>query len=136
MDTVRLGIIGFGNQGGMYSRILAAGMVPGMTLGAICDVGAARREVAHEQYPDVPMFDDGDALLASDAVDAVVTTVPHYLHPEFAIKALTAGKHTLVDKPAGVYTKQVRVMNEFAATGLPPAYVPMLTHRPEDESHE
>jgi predicted dehydrogenase len=37
MDTVRLGIIGFGQQGGMYSRILAASMVPGMTLGAICD---------------------------------------------------------------------------------------------------
>ena len=116
MDTVRLGIIGFGNQGGMYSRILAASMVPGMSLGAICDAAPARREAAREQYPDVPVFDDIDALLAGGAVDAVVTTVPHYLHPEYAIKALTAGKHTLVDKPAGVYTKQVRAMNEFAAT--------------------
>ena len=116
MDTVRLGIIGFGQQGGYYSRILAAAMVPGMTLGAICDNDPARRHAARDQYPDVAVFDDVDALLASDGVDAVVTTVPHYLHPEFAIKALTAGKHTLVDKPAGVYTKQVRVMNEFAAT--------------------
>lgn len=116
MDTVRLGIIGFGNQGGMYSRLLAAAMVPGMTLGAICDAAPARRAAAHEQYPDVEIFEDIDVLLASDAVDAVVTTVPHYLHPEYAIKALTAGKHTLVDKPAGVYGKQVRVMNEFAAT--------------------
>ena len=116
MDTVRLGIIGFGQQGGYYSRILAAMMVPGMTLGAICDADPARREAAREQFPDVTVFDDVDALLASDAVDAVVTTVPHYLHPEYAIKALSAGKHTLVDKPAGVFTKQVRLMNEFAAT--------------------
>ena len=116
MDTVRLGIIGFGQQGGMYSRILAASMVPGMTLGAICDRDPAKRDAARALYPDVPVFDDIDGLLASDAVDAVVTTVPHYLHPEYAIKALGAGKHTLVDKPAGVYTKQVRAMNEFAAT--------------------
>lgn len=116
MDTVRLGIIGFGAQGGMYSRLLAASMVPGMTLGAICDTDAARRDAAREQFGDVAIFDDLDALLASDAVDAVVTTVPHYLHPEFAMRSLAAGKHILVDKPAGVYTRQVRVMNEFAAT--------------------
>jgi predicted dehydrogenase len=116
MDTVRLGIIGFGAQGGMYSRVLAAKMVPGMTLGAICDSDPARAALATEQYPDVPFFADADALLASDDVDAVVTTIPHYLHPKTAIKALAAGKHTLVDKPAGVYTKQVREMNEFAAT--------------------
>ncbi|MHB1008529.1 MAG: Gfo/Idh/MocA family protein, partial [Propionibacteriaceae bacterium] len=116
MDTVRLGIIGFGQQGGYYSRILAASMVPGMTLGAICDTDPAHRQAAQEQYPDVPVFDDVDTLLARDGIDAVVTTVPHYLHPEMAIKALSAGKHTLVDKPAGVYSKQVRLMNEFAAT--------------------
>lgn len=116
MDTVRLGIIGFGQQGGYYSRILAASMVPGMTLGAICDTDPSHRQAAQERYPDVPVFDDVDALLASDGIDAVVTTVPHYLHPQLAIKALTAGKHTLVDKPAGVYSKQVRLMNEFAAT--------------------
>jgi predicted dehydrogenase len=116
MDTVRLGIIGFGQQGGYYSRILAASMVPGMTLGAICDTDPAHRKAAQEQYPDVPVLDDVDALLGSDQIDAVVTTVPHYLHPQLAIKALTAGKHTLVDKPAGVYSKQVRLMNEFAAT--------------------
>ncbi|HET7725285.1 MAG TPA: Gfo/Idh/MocA family oxidoreductase [Propionibacteriaceae bacterium] len=116
MDTVRLGIIGFGQQGGYYSRILSSSMVPGMSLGAIADSDAKRRQTASEQYPDVPVYDDVDALLASDEVDAVVTTVPHYLHPQLAIKALTAGKHTLVDKPAGVYSKQVRLMNEFAAT--------------------
>lgn len=116
MDTVRLGIVGFGNQGGFYSRILAASMVPGMTLGAICDIDPARRDAAKELYPDAVLFEDIDSMLASDTIDAVVTTVPHYLHPEFAIKALTAGKHTLVDKPAGVYTKQVQVMNDFAAT--------------------
>ena len=55
-------------------------------------------------------------MVTSGKVDAVVTTVPHYLHPEMAIYALAHGVHVLVDKPAGVYAKQVREMNEFAAT--------------------
>src|SRR5699024_148516 len=38
-----------------------------------------------------------------------------YLHPEVGIDALRAGVHALVEKPAGVYTEQVRRLNEFAA---------------------
>ena len=49
-------------------------------------------------------------------VDAVVTTVPHYLHPEMGIEALKRDIHALLEKPAGVYTKQVKELNEFAAT--------------------
>ena len=48
-------------------------------------------------------------------MDAVVTTVPHYLHPEMGIAALKAGIHALVEKPAGVYTRQVAELNAYAA---------------------
>ena len=41
--NVRLGIIGFGAQGGMYAGLLADGKIAGMTLGAIADtLGVAR----------------------------------------------------------------------------------------------
>ena len=39
----------------------------------------------------------------------------HYQHPEIVIECLKRGIHVICDKPAGVYTKQVREMNEFAA---------------------
>ena len=39
---------------------------------------------------------------------------PHYFHPEIAMAAMEAGLNVLCDKPAGVYTKQVREMNECA----------------------
>jgi hypothetical protein len=38
--------------------------------------------------------------------------------------------------PSGVAPLLRELMNEYATTGLPPAYVPMLTKRPEDESDE
>ncbi len=112
---IRLGIIGLGAQGGMYAKFIADGMVPNMVIGAIADTDPQKAAAAAELYPDVPFFDDYRALLDSGAVDAIVTTVPHYLHPEIGIAALEQGVHALVEKPAGVYTKQVARLNEVAA---------------------
>jgi predicted dehydrogenase len=113
---VRLGIIGFGTQGSQYARLIAEGRVANIEVGAIADIDPARRELAAEQHPGATLFDDHLALLESGEVEAVVTTVPHYLHPVMGIQALERGIHVLVEKPAGVYTKQVRELNEFAAT--------------------
>jgi predicted dehydrogenase len=115
-NKLRLGIIGLGQQGGMYAKFITDGMVPNMVIGAITDTDPAKREIAAETYPGVPLFDDYVAMLDSGAIDAVVTCVPHYLHPEIGIAALKRDIHALVEKPAGVYTKQVKELNEFAAS--------------------
>lgn len=112
---VRLGIIGLGTQGSMYAQFIERrGLVPNMRVTAIADTDPAKASAAAEYG--VPFFPDYRSLLDSGEVDAVVTTVPHYLHPEIGIAALEAGIHALVEKPAGVYTKQVRELNDFAAT--------------------
>lgn len=114
--TVRLGIIGFGTQGSTYARFISEGKVPNMSIGAICDTDPAKREAASAALPDVPLCDDYVAMLESGDVDAIVTCVPHYLHPEMGIAALKHDVHALVEKPAGVYTKQVTELIDFAAT--------------------
>lgn len=112
-QKIRLGIIGLGAQGGYYAGFLAAGKVGNTVLAAICDTDETKRAVA-EGYS-VPFYTDYLAMLASGDVDAVVTTVPHYLHPEMAIAALEHGIHVLVEKPAGVYTGQVKKLLDLAA---------------------
>ena len=62
----------------------------------------------------VKVFDDGRKMIDSGSCDAVLVATPHYLHPEFVIYALEHGLHAISEKPAGVYTKQVREMNEAA----------------------
>lgn len=114
-SKVRLGIIGFGTQGSMYARFIKGDLVPNMEVTAIADIDPLKREDAADEYG-VPVFDDYRTMLTSGLVDAVVTTVPHYLHPEIGIAALRAGIHALVEKPAGVYTAQVRELNEVAAS--------------------
>lgn len=114
MDNVRMGIIGFGNMGTAHCKGLAAGKVSRMVLAAICDISEERRAEAKKCYPEVPVFSNVTELLQSHTVDAIEIAVPHYAHPEIAIEAFKAGVHVLVEKPAGVYTKQVLEMNKVA----------------------
>jgi predicted dehydrogenase len=110
---VRLGIVGLGAQGGMYARLVSQGKIEGMSIGAICDVDPERLEAAASYG--APVFADYTEMIQSGTVDAVVTTLPHFLHPEVAIAALEQGLHVLVEKPAAVYTKQVNDLIDAAA---------------------
>lgn len=115
MDQVRLGIIGIGNMGSDHAKSLAAGKVPDILLTAVADRREARRRWARENLPgDILIFEEGTDLIADDTCDAVLIAVPHYQHPGLAIAAFASGRHVLCEKPAGVYTKQVREMNEAA----------------------
>ena len=120
MDKVRYGIIGVGSQGGFYAQYLTGGMAmrgaapTNAVLGALCDIDPEKKTMCEIMYPEVPFFTDYKEMIDSGLVDAVVTTVPHYLHPVMAIYAIEHGMPVLVEKPAGVYAKAVREMNECA----------------------
>ncbi|POH59916.1 Gfo/Idh/MocA family protein [Arthrobacter glacialis] len=128
-NKVRLGIIGLGQQGGAYAKFITSGLVPNMVIGAITDIDPAKRELATETYPDVKVYDDYLTMLDSGDVDAVVTCVPHYLHPEMGMETLKRNIHALVEKPAGVYTKQVAELNEFAASRPELSFAIMFNQR-------
>jgi predicted dehydrogenase len=114
--TVRLGIVGFGNQGSLYARLIADGQVPRMLLTAVAETDPVRRAAVASRHPGVGVFEDYLAMLDSGLVDAVVTTVSHYLHAPMGIEALSRGIHVLIEKPAGVYTRQVQELNDVAAS--------------------
>ena len=115
MKEVRLGIIGIGGMGTNHANSLLKGMVPQIRLVAVADTSEARRDFAKKNFPpDIRIFADGRELIDSGVCDAVLIATPHYFHPEYVIYALEHGVHALSEKPAGVYTKQVREMNEVA----------------------
>lgn len=116
MDRVKVGIIGIGGMGSGHARVIANGDVPEMELMAVADLRESRREWAKENLPaKVRIFKDAESLLSSGCCEAVLIATPHYEHPRITIMALERGLHVLCEKPAGVYTKQVRQMNEAAA---------------------
>ena len=115
MKQVRFGIVGIGQMGGSHAEWLSQGKVKNATLAAVCDINPQKKEWASEKLPeDVKFFDNYIDMLDSGEIDAVLIATPHYDHPIIAMEALKRDLHTLVEKPAGVYTKKVREMNELA----------------------
>ena len=115
MSKVKIGIIGVGNMGTSHAQNIYEGKVPGAELEAVADIKPDRLKwVNNELGEDIKTYNDNDEFFADDNIDAVMIATPHYDHPPLAIKGFENDKHVLIEKPAGVYTRQVREMNEAA----------------------
>lgn len=116
MEFVRVGVIGIGNMGSSHALTLVKGQIEGAVLSAVCDARDSARVWAEQKLPEgITFYNDPSDMLQSGRVDAVIVATPHYHHAEQAIAAFESNIHVLIEKPAGVYTKQVREMNEAAA---------------------
>lgn len=115
MEKVKLGIIGAGNMGSGHISNILAGKTPEIELVAVADRREVRRAWVKETVPEnVKIFEEGTQLIECGLCDAVLIAVPHYQHPVLAKEAFAKGLHVMCEKPAGVYTKAVREMNEAA----------------------
>lgn len=114
IHPIRFGIIGMGNMGTSHAKSFLNGKVRGMRITAVADCTAEKLNWSKENLPWAKTYNSADELLDSGEVDAVIICTPHYSHPELVMKALEKGIHVVSEKPAGVYTKQVLEMNEFA----------------------
>ncbi len=114
MKKVKLGIIGIGNMGTTHSKNIMEGKCPQIELVAVADTNPDRLKWMEETYPEVQRFETAEAMLDSGLLDACLVAVPHYDHPHFAMDCFKRHIHVMVEKPAGVYTKQVREMNDMA----------------------
>ena len=118
MEKVRFGIVGAGNQGTYYANSLfKEGQIKNGVLTAVCDNRAVKLDAIKGKLADdsITYFSNYIEMLESGLCDAILVETPHYQHPEIVMESLKRGLHVICDKPAGVYTKQVREMNEFAA---------------------
>ena len=98
-SAVTVGLIGAGNRGPRVSRQMVKNT--GGRLAAICDLYDDKIKRAKEFIgaPDAKAYTDYEKLLASD-VDAVMISTPAFLHAEHFEKAVQAGKHIYIEKPA------------------------------------
>ena len=117
MEFVRYGIIGLGVQGSYYNKtIFDAGLAKDAKVVAMCDISEEKISEMKEETPnsDITYFTDYKEMLDSGLCDAVLIEVPHYQHCEMVIECLKRNINVICEKPAGVYTKEVKAMNEAA----------------------
>ena len=92
-------MIGMGNMGKFHADYLLAGKINRAELTAVCSTSPQKLE----KYKPLKIFSDGEKLIHSGGVDAVVIATPHYQHTSLGIAALNAGKHVMVEKPISAH---------------------------------
>jgi predicted dehydrogenase len=100
MNNVRLGIIGMGNIGKFHADYLLKGKVSRCELTAVC---SSDRAALGKNFPTLKIFGDGEQLIKSGEVDAVIIATPHLQHPALGIAAFENGVHALVEKPIAAH---------------------------------
>ena len=82
--------------------------------------------------PDLAVHDSYDALLADPRIDAVYVPLPNHLHVDWTLKALSAGKHVLCEKPITMQSAEFdALIAKRDATGLLAAEAYMIVHHPQ-----
>jgi len=103
-----------GNMGAAHAYCIANGEIKGLKLAAVCDINLQKTEVICKEHTELKAFCDYKKLLGSGDIDAVIIAVPHPLHAEIAMAALSQGLHVLLEKPADISVSRVKKLNELA----------------------
>lgn len=129
--TFRWGILG-------ASRFAAQHMGPaihaakGNELVAVATSSVSKAEPFQRIAPQISVFEDYDALLESDVIDAIYVPLPNHMHVPWSVKALEAGKHVLCEKPITLKADQFEhLISARDASGKHVAEALMIAHHPQ-----
>lgn len=116
MTHVKIGVIGTGAIAQAHLAAYAGN--PDAELVAVSDLNLDRATSAAEKYGAERAYGDPNELLADPEVDAVSICTWNDSHARWAIAALKAGKHVLVEKPmARTHAEAVEMEQAVAESG-------------------
>ena len=97
-NPLNVGLIGFGLAG----RVFHAPLIHANPDLRLTHIVQRHGDEAEKKYPQAKLLRDADELFSEKSIDLVVVATPNTSHFELAAKALSAGKHVVVDKPFAV----------------------------------
>ncbi len=107
-------------------------MAPNNRLAALATSDVAKAEPFLAIDSRLQVFDDYEALISSDDIDAVYIPLPNSMHVEWATKAAKAGKHVLCEKPIAMQASEIDDLIQLReATGVLIAEAYMIVHHPQ-----
>lgn len=97
MNELRIGVVGCGAIGRDHIRRINE-VIHGAHVTAVSDVFVEGGMKVAEQWG-AKFFSDGEELICSDIVDAVIITTLDQFHEQYAVAAIKAGKYVFCEKP-------------------------------------
>ena len=110
MNT-NVGIIGFGKMGKLHLRV-SRYMRDAKVVAVADPSGRALSAAAKEGIQ--ALYEDYDELLRRGDIDAVIITLPNFLHLQSVLAAVAAGKHVLVEKPLAMTSADCERIDDAA----------------------
>jgi scyllo-inositol 2-dehydrogenase (NADP+) len=101
---LRVGMAAFGMSGRVFHAPLITAH-PYMELAVIHERSTQKSK---ESYPDVTVAENYESMLADETLDLIVVNTPQHLHFDMCKKALSAGKHVVVEKPFTVTSQEAK----------------------------
>jgi predicted dehydrogenase len=111
----KLNIASIGAGGKAASDIRACARTENIV--ALCDVDEKRAEQTFQQYASLPKYKDFRVMLEKEHnnIDAVIVTIPDFMHATAAMWAMQRGKHVYVQKPLAHTIWECRMLADGAA---------------------
>src|SRR5581483_11482477 len=84
---------------------------------ALCDVDEKQAARKFKEYESVPKYKDFRKMLDKEGrnIDAVIVTIPDFMHATAALWCMERGKHVYVQKPLTRTIAEARMLTEAAA---------------------
>jgi predicted dehydrogenase len=128
---VRIGLIG---PGSFALRVLVPAFArAGARLELVGGGSGPSAESAQREFDFARVAPSADALIADEAVDAVVIATRHSTHADLTIRALDAGKHVFCEKPLALTRDELEAVlsaeeraDSVLAVGFNRRFSPML----------
>ncbi len=117
MSNINVGVVGYGYWGPNIVRNFFASN--GCTVKAVADGRPERLSALAKIFPSIQGVKDGNDIINSKEIDAVVVATPVFTHFALAKKALENGKHVLIEKPMTASVAEAdELINIAAKKGL------------------
>ena len=109
MNTIKIGFLGAGDVADLHAK--AVNSLPGAELKGLWSWNPEEGRVKAAQYG-CQTYKTAEELFQDQEIDAVFILTNMETHCELTVKAAEAGKHVLVEKPAGSSIEELEKMQQ------------------------
>ncbi len=104
--VIKTGVLSFGMSGSLFHCPFLKEH-EGFQLAGIVERTVKK---AHLIYPNIKSYTSVDDIINDPEIELIVVNTPSFTHFDFALKAIQAGKHVLVEKPFTVTSKEAKAL--------------------------